>query len=132
MSNRNNAIEDAWLDINVDESKLINPFDFETEEEFHLKLTWLLMQPEYFCFICKHIFNVEILPVQALMIKEMWHRKFPMLIASRGFGKSFVLSLYAMMRALLMPNRKIVIVLFFMKFYKKSVTQKCNHYFRRP
>ena len=110
MNNRNNSIEDAWLDITVDQSKLINPFDLDTDREFHLKLTWLLMQPEYFCFICKHIFNVDILPVQALMIREMWHRKFPMLIASRGFGKSFVLSLYAMMRALLMPNRKIVVV----------------------
>ena len=110
MSNLNNAIEDAWLDIDIDESSLINPFGFDTDEEFHLKLTWLLMQPEYFCFICKHIFNVEILPVQALMIRELWNRKFPMLIASRGFGKSFILSLYAMMRALLLPNRKIVIV----------------------
>ena len=110
MNSRNNSIEDAWLDITVDQSKLVNPFDLDTDREFHLKLTWLLMQPEYFCFICKHIFNVDILPVQALMIREMWHRKFPMLIASRGFGKSFVLSLYAMMRALLMPNRKIVVV----------------------
>ena len=33
-----------------------------------------------------------------------------MLIASRGFGKSFMLSLYAMMRALLLPPRKIVVV----------------------
>jgi hypothetical protein len=33
-----------------------------------------------------------------------------MLIASRGFGKSFSLSLYAMLRALLIPDRKVVIV----------------------
>jgi len=33
-----------------------------------------------------------------------------MLIASRGFGKSFILSLYAMIRALLLPERKVVIV----------------------
>tara|TARA_Y100000310_G_scaffold25987_1_gene24839 strand:- start:20 stop:1792 length:1773 start_codon:yes stop_codon:yes gene_type:complete len=44
------------------------------------------------------------------MLKEVWGRKFPMLIASRGFGKSFVLSLYAILRALLMPGRKIIIV----------------------
>ena len=69
-----------------------------------------MTNPEYFSFICKEVFNVEVLPVQALMLKEMWDRKFPMLIASRGFGKSFILSLYSMMRALLFPGRKIVIV----------------------
>ena len=44
------------------------------------------------------------------MLHEMWNRKFPMLIASRGFGKSFILSLYAMIRALLLPGRKVVVV----------------------
>jgi hypothetical protein len=33
-----------------------------------------------------------------------------MLIASRGFGKSFVLSVYSILRALLIPGRKVVIV----------------------
>ena len=33
-----------------------------------------------------------------------------MLIASRGFGKSFMLSLYAVLRALILPRRKVVIV----------------------
>ena len=28
------AINDAWLNINVDESKIINPFSLPTEEEF--------------------------------------------------------------------------------------------------
>ena len=103
-------IEDAWLNIDTNESDLVNPFNIQTDYDFHLKLTWLLTNPEYFSFICKHIFNVDLLPSQSLMLKEMWVRKFPMLIASRGFGKSFILSLYAMMRALLMPGRKIIVV----------------------
>ena len=103
-------LEDAWLNLDRDSSNIVNPFAIETEEEFHVKLTWLLANPEYFSFICKHIFNVEILPSQALCLQEMWYRKFPMLIASRGFGKSFILSLYSMLRALLMPGRKIVVV----------------------
>ena len=103
-------LQDAWLNLDVEESELINPFALDVEEEFHIKLTWLLSNPEYFSFICKYIFNIEVLPAQALMLKEIWGRKFPMLIASRGFGKSFVLSLYAMIRALLMPGRKIIIV----------------------
>ena len=109
-TNTSKILQDAWLNLDVEDSSVVNPFSMDVEEEFHIKLTWLLSNPEYFSFICKYIFNVEILPAQALMLREVWGRKFPMLIASRGFGKSFILSLYAMVRALLMPGRKIVIV----------------------
>jgi hypothetical protein len=54
--------------------------------------------------------NVDLLPFQAAIISELWQRKFPMLIGSRGCGKSWLLSVYAMLRALLMPKRKVVIV----------------------
>ena len=113
MSNQTDnikAINDAWLNLKVDESKIINPFSVQTEEEFTTKLTWLMTTPEYFSFICKEMFNIDLLPTQALMLREMWNRKFPMLIASRGFGKSFILSVYAILRALLMPGRKVIIV----------------------
>ena len=67
------AISDAWLNINVDDSKIINPFSVPTEEEFTTKLTWLMTNPEYFSFICKQLLNIDILPTQALMLKEMWN-----------------------------------------------------------
>jgi hypothetical protein len=105
-------IDEAWLGISVKDEELFNPtsiFD-SADEDFHLKLTWLMTRPEYFSFLCKQIFNITILPSQALILEELWNRKFPMLIASRGFGKSFMLSLYAMMRALLIPGRKVVVV----------------------
>jgi hypothetical protein len=105
-------IDEAWLGLDVSEEELFNPMDIlnPSAEDYHLKLSWLMVRPEYFSFLCKHIFNIQILPSQALMLQEMWNRRFPMLIASRGFGKSFILSLYAMMRALLLPSRKVVIV----------------------
>ena len=107
------AIKDAWLNIDVDEKSLFNPLSIlssEDPDEFQMRLAWFMSNPEYFSFMVKNVFNIDLLPVQALMLKELWHRKFPMLIASRGFGKSFILSLYAMMRAVLLPPRKIVIV----------------------
>jgi hypothetical protein len=106
-------IDEAWLGLSeIETSKIINPADIlrASDDEYHLKLSWLMTQPEYFSFLCKHILNVQLLPSQALMLQEMWDRKFPMLIASRGFGKSYMLSLYAIMRALLLPKRKVVIV----------------------
>lgn len=102
--------QDAWLNVDIDEAALVSPFSVKTEHDFPTKLTWIMTNPEYFCFICKHMLNVDILPVQALMLREMWGRKFPMLVASRGFGKSYMLSLYAILRALLMPGRKIIVV----------------------
>ena len=107
-------INDAWLHLDDELSykNLFNPFDMVSfnDDDYHLKVTWLMSRPEYFSFLCKHIFNITILPSQALMLHEMWNRKFPMLIASRGFGKSVILSLYSLIRALLLPERKIVVV----------------------
>jgi hypothetical protein len=105
-------IDEAWLDLDVSEDNLFNPMSFlkTTEDDYHLRLSYLMSKPEYFSFLCKHILNVQILPSQAMMLYEMWNRKFPMLIASRGFGKSFMLSLYALVRALLLPKRKVVVV----------------------
>ena len=105
-------IDDAWLHLDIPYNNLFNPFEIVSagDDDYHYRITWLMSRPEYFSFLCKHVFNITILPSQALMLHEMWNRKFPMLIASRGFGKSFILSLYAMIRALILPGRKIVVV----------------------
>jgi intein/homing endonuclease len=105
-------IEDAWLNIDVNEGELFNPLTSipeEFKEDEHLYITHLLSRPEYFSFICKEILNVELLPVQCTILTELWQRKFPIFIASRGAGKSFLLAVYATLRALLYPGRKIVI-----------------------
>ena len=104
-------LADAWLNIQVDENKLYNPLDWpkefdETPENY---LAWVLTRPEYFSFICQEILNVKIIPAQALMLKEMWRRRFPMLIASRGFGKSFIMAVYALLRIFLMQGRKVML-----------------------
>lgn len=112
MSSELKKIDEAWLGLDISESEIFNPMELldPTQEDYHLRLSWLMVRPEYFSFLCKQIFNIQILPSQALMLQELWNRRFPMLIASRGFGKSFMLSLYAMLRALLLPKRKVVIV----------------------
>ena len=110
--NKLKKIDEAWLKIDVDEKTLFDPTSIlnSSEDDFHLKLTWLMTRPEYFSFLVKQIFNIQLLPSQALILYELWNRKFPMLIASRGFGKSFMLSLYCMLRALILPGRKVVVV----------------------
>jgi len=106
-------INDAWLNINVNNEDLIRPLDSLSTEDpdlFYKQLTWFLTNPEYFAFLCKHIFKIDILPFQSLILQELYTRKFPMLIGSRGMGKTFIMSLYCLLRAFLMPNRKIVVV----------------------
>ena len=112
MSTEIKNINEAWLGLDDIGDNIFNPMSVlkSMDGDYHLRLSYLMLRPEYFSFLCKHILNIQILPSQALMLCEMWNRKFPMLIASRGFGKSFMLSLYSLLRALLLPKRKVVVV----------------------
>lgn len=116
MKDIDKKLKDAWLNIEVDEELLFNPLEYtyslagEDKTKLPEKLAWLMTRPEYFSFVCKHIFNIEISPTQALILCDMWNRKFPMLVGSRGFGKSFLLSLYCMLRIFFLPERKVVVV----------------------
>ena len=114
MKNIEKTIQDAWLGIDIDENNLFNPMDFvysrgDTQKIME-RISWLMMRPEYFYFTCKHLLNIELSPFQSLILQEVWNKKFPMLIGSRGMGKSFLLSVYPMLRALFMPGRKIIVV----------------------
>jgi predicted RNase H-related nuclease YkuK (DUF458 family) len=111
-ANKLKTIDEAWLGLDTVETDIFNPMTFvkPNEDDFHLRLTWLMSRPEYLSFMCSHILNIQLLPSQALMLHELWNRKFPMLIATRGFGKSFILSLYAILRGVLLPKRKVIVV----------------------
>ena len=105
-------LNEAWLKTYCEEEPSYNPLDIlrtDDNDEFEKKLVWLLTQPDYFAFLVKYIFNVELLPFQVVILTELWKRKFPMLIATRGAGKSFLLGLYSLMRCLVFPNRKVII-----------------------
>jgi hypothetical protein len=110
--NKIKKIDEAWLGLEDIDIELFNPMSIvnANDDDFKLKLAWLMTRPEYLSFITKHILNIQLLPSQSLFLCEIWNRKFPMLIASRGFGKSFILSLYAVLRALILPRRKVVVV----------------------
>lgn len=83
-------IQDAWLGIDVKDAELFNPL-YEVPsicyDKPELFIVWMMQQPEYVSFICKYIIGIDLLPKQSIIINTMWEHKFPMLIASRGFGK---------------------------------------------
>lgn len=53
---------------------------------------------------------LELEPFQSVMLKVLWEKKFPMVLASRGAGKTFMIAIYALLRTLLTPGAKVVIV----------------------
>lgn len=53
---------------------------------------------------------LRLLPFQSVMLHMMWHKKFPMVLACRGAGKTFMLAVYCLLKCLLIPGTKVVIV----------------------
>jgi len=106
-------IEDAHLGIVFKRgTEIYNPLEKIPdilEEQPELYFTWLMSNPDYFYMACKVLFKIKIHPFQAVILRELWTHKFPMLVGSRGMSKSFSLALYALLRALFIPKRKILI-----------------------
>jgi hypothetical protein len=107
--------EDAWLElgdlslIDISKNLMINRSEEDIENP-DLHLMRLLRNPKYFAISCKLLFNIELHPIQVGVLQEFWNRSFPMFIASRGFGKSFILALYSVLKCVFVPGTKIVIV----------------------
>jgi hypothetical protein len=72
-------------------------------------VSWM-RDPDNLWFVCKYILNVDLLPFQVVILKQLWTKPFPMLIATRGGSKSFILTVYIALRALLDQGAKIVVV----------------------
>lgn len=105
-------LEDAWSGLIFTDETLFNPLKsvpLELEDTPHLFYTFLMTRPEYFSFVCSEFLNVDLLPFQALILEQLWNHKFPMLIASRGLGKTFLLAVYSILRTLLIPDREVVV-----------------------
>lgn len=109
-------IDNAYLGLgNVADLDLKGPFSeplFEEENLFNppMQMMKALKNPKYLPFFAKYFLAREPLPFQGAILKELWTKPFPMLIETRGGGKTFILALYAMLRALITQGCKIVVV----------------------
>ena len=115
MSETLKTFDDAWLGLgDLDKISIKNNMMIhrsEKEIEFpDLHLLKILRDPKYIGSTCKLLFNIELHPIQVAIIQEFWIRAFPMYIASRGWGKSFLLALYCVLRCAFFPGTKIVVV----------------------
>lgn len=107
--------EDAWLGlgdlslVNIDKNPMIGRSKEDIENP-DLHLLRMLINPKYFGSTCKLLFDIELHPIQIAILQEFWIRPFPMFVASRGFGKSFLMAIYCILRCILVPGTKIVVV----------------------
>jgi len=93
-----------------DPQQIVRLFDDATPYEafFYTSefcLTWFVEQ----IFCNQQGKPLQLLPFQQVMLDMLWNKKFPMILATRGAGKTFMLAVYALLKALLVPGSKIVI-----------------------
>lgn len=69
-----------------------------------------MLDINYIGWTAKVILGIDLFPIQIAILQMMWNTPFPMLVACRGGSKSFMLAVYAVLRALLDPGTKVVIV----------------------
>ncbi len=69
-----------------------------------------MLNLDYIGWTTKVLLNIDLFPIQIAMLQMLWSNAFPMLVASRGGSKTFILAVYAILRAVLDPGSKIVIV----------------------
>ncbi len=109
-------VENEYLGLpkDFDESRLPNllmdnAYSSKFDDEF-IEILYFMAQPENFYYTCKWLLGIRLVPFQLFILKELWTRKFPMLIGTRGLGKTFILALYSMLRAVFEQGSKIVLV----------------------
>lgn len=103
--------DNAWLRLgDVSKLDIQNPLENYDHNFPGLTEMRMMRQADYLPYAAEVLLDIENLPEQGVVLEELWNRSFPMYIASRGFGKSFLLAEYAMLRCALVPGTKIVIV----------------------
>lgn len=90
----NLMVENSYLGLplSFDDSKVPNMLmDGKRGDLFNgnpmLEILDVMRNPDYFYYTCKWLLNIDLLPFQLVILQELWRRKFPMLIATRGGGK---------------------------------------------
>lgn len=114
-NDRQFELDTAWLNLEGENIDLNAPNPLSTIPAEYadsplIYYLYLMRKPENFHFFCKNFLALELLPFQFVILRELWRRPFPMLIATRGGSKSFLLAVYCIMRAFFKQGSKIVVI----------------------
>ena len=104
----------AWLNLGDIRKLQFHNKMLEPEWSYGNKVPELLVNtcrdPEYLHFFAKYILNINLFPIQTAVLDTLWNTQFPIMIGSRGSSKSFMLAIYAIMRAVLHQGSTIAVV----------------------
>lgn len=110
--NSHNQILNIIADVKFDHNDILDLF-----KKYQSPLEAFIAIKKYsLSYIVKTVFRnehgepLELLPFQSALLWMLWTHKYPMVLASRGAGKTFMYALYAVLRAILVPGSKICIV----------------------
>ncbi len=102
-----------WLELGNIPDKVANPFLYpvgvappDPADEF----LGLFTNVDYLHSVCYYLLGVELPPYQMVILDTLWRKKMPMLIGTRGGAKSYILGVYCLLRMVLNPGCRIVIV----------------------
>lgn len=113
IQNRIDSLEeDSWLRIgDLNDIWINNPLthrnQFNIENPGLLEVT-LMKNPHYLSFAAKSLLDLDMIPDGVAIMEELWKRPFPMYIASRGYGKTHMFAVLALLKLALIPGMKIV------------------------
>jgi hypothetical protein len=97
-----------------DSGSLFNPLiDVEDSQVERNQITeFSKMCNEYYApmFGVKYLLNINLYPFQGSLLLALLKHKFPMLLLSRGGGKTFMLAIFALYYAAMYPDSRIVLV----------------------
>ena len=82
--------EEAYLGAIFNDETLFNPLNqipYIAHDKLSEYLVYLMSRPEYFYFMIKVLFGMRTFPMQGLILKELYERRFPILIGARGLSK---------------------------------------------
>jgi hypothetical protein len=81
-----------------------------------LTLVRILKDPSYVAWTCYHLMcmtegePLRLAPFQAITLKELWWRQFPMMLFTRGGSKTTLLAIYILLRLTFTPGAKVAVV----------------------
>ena len=90
-----------------------NPFltkEWDDKKNLPELLIETFRSPENLHSFCKLVLKIDLLPYQCVVLQMLWCKRFPLIIMTRGGGKTYLLSLYILIRAILQQGIKIVVV----------------------
>lgn len=105
---------DIGIHIGLDKQTSVeSPIDLDLFYDYRDTREWIasiMLKPEFIWWTVKTLLNINLEPFQVVILEEMWNKPFPILVASRGASKSFLLSIYIILRCVLNPGCQIAVI----------------------